>query len=90
MGGWEMHLSAGLGALTLFSFGTSHGKNFQFIARFHSPSADTVLGRIFDAAFFIVLGSVVAVLVYQPTTSYQAFMAGLGWTGITSVIKNAK
>lgn len=37
-----------------------------------------------EFAIFIFLGTVVAIMVVEPSTSRQAFAAGLGWTGLVA------
>ena len=41
----------------------------------------------FDFALSVIIGTCIGVILYSPTTEYQALAAGLGWTAVFSIIK---
>lgn len=78
-----------LGCVTAFVYCEHKGfeKSQNFFRQMLPGKSDTFYFRS-DFIISAILGTVIGIVIYSPTTEYQALAAGLGWTAAFSIVKS--
>lgn len=77
-----------LGCVTAYVFTQQKGikSSIRFLKDFFPRRSSAFYIRV-DFIMSVIIGTCIGVILYSPTTEYQALAAGLGWTAAFSIMK---
>ena len=77
-----------LGCITAYVFSEQKGikSSQKFLAKFFPQRSPTFYFRV-DFVVSALIGTAIGIILYSPTTGYQALAAGVGWTAAFNIVK---
>ena len=81
-----LYVDSGVGAAILWAKSGKSRRVYALteIVELVIPAGRPTLREIIQFVVFLVLGAYISVQVIDPATAAQAFVAGLGWTGLAA------
>jgi hypothetical protein len=84
---YSFYLLGAISSFVLFFYLQKHGKVvFEVLGYINPKWKNKPWCRFFEVLIFTTLGSMLAIILIEPSNPQQAIFAGLGWTGILNGI----